>query len=95
MARAVVPGTAATTFAAGDNSVEVFGTKGTAVLSGVDLASPATPEAVWWALERVRAGGDDRLVVGGSDATGVEPPQTDGPAYRPSSERLAQDQVQS
>ena len=27
------------TFAAGDNSVEVFGTKGTAVLSGVDLAS--------------------------------------------------------
>jgi predicted dehydrogenase len=30
---------ASTTFAAGDNSVEVFGTKGTAVLSGVDLAS--------------------------------------------------------
>jgi myo-inositol 2-dehydrogenase/D-chiro-inositol 1-dehydrogenase len=28
-----------TTFAAGDNSVEVFGTKGAAVLSGVDLAS--------------------------------------------------------
>ncbi|MEM7403819.1 MAG: Gfo/Idh/MocA family oxidoreductase [Pseudomonadota bacterium] len=27
------------TFAAGDNSVEIFGTKGTAVLSGVDLAS--------------------------------------------------------
>ena len=27
------------TFAAGDNSVEIFGTKGTAILSGVDLAS--------------------------------------------------------
>ena len=27
------------TFAAGDNSIEIFGTKGTAVLSGVDLAS--------------------------------------------------------
>ena len=27
------------TYAAGDNSVEIFGTKGTAVLSGVDLAS--------------------------------------------------------
>jgi predicted dehydrogenase len=30
---------ASTTFAAGDNSIELFGTKGAAVLSGVDLAS--------------------------------------------------------
>ena len=30
---------ASNTFAAGDNSVEIFGTKGTAVLSGIDLAS--------------------------------------------------------
>ena len=30
---------ASNTFAAGDNSVEIFGTKGTAILSGIDLAS--------------------------------------------------------
>ena len=30
---------ASTTFGAGDNSVEIFGTKGTAILTGVDLAS--------------------------------------------------------
>ena len=32
-----------------------FGPPGTSV----DLASPATPEAVWWALERARAGHED------------------------------------
>ena len=30
---------ASTTFGAGDNSIEIFGTKGTAILTGVDLAS--------------------------------------------------------
>jgi predicted dehydrogenase len=34
-----------TTFAAGDNSIELFGTKGAAVLSGVDLASRDVTDA--------------------------------------------------
>ncbi|WP_299057000.1 molybdopterin cofactor-binding domain-containing protein [uncultured Nocardioides sp.] len=71
-------------------AVAAFGPDDEGPGPGVDLASPATPEAVWWAIERARAGGDDRLVVGGAGATGTEPPQPDGPAYRPESERLAQ-----
>ena len=69
-----------------------FGPSGAAV----DLASPATPEAVYWAVESARAQGDgeplDRraahahLVVGGH---GVEPvqPAPDAPALQPESER--------
>jgi xanthine dehydrogenase large subunit len=50
----------------------------------VDLASPATPEAVWWAVEQARAGGQ-RPVAG---APGVEPqqPDADRPLLRPRSE---------
>jgi predicted dehydrogenase len=36
---------ASTTFAAGDNSIELFGSKGAAVLSGVDLASRELTES--------------------------------------------------
>ena len=53
----------------------------------VDLPSPATPEAVYWALERARTGvQDDRPVAG---ARGVEPPQPapGAPPVRPHSER--------
>ena len=67
-----------------------FGPPGTSV----DLASPATPEVVWWALQRARraapadgAGASaDGLLEGG---TGVEPPQpAPGAApLRPRSER--------
>ena len=32
-------------FVAGDNSVELYGTEGTAVLAGVDLASRSSPRA--------------------------------------------------
>ena len=50
-----------------------FGPPGTSV----DLASPATPEQVWWAIEQARAGG--RRPAEG--APGVEPEQPDaGPA---------------
>lgn len=52
-----------------------FGPRGTAV----ELASPATPEAVYWAIESVRQGvgtGDDRVrdeaAVDGGARTGVE-----------------------
>ncbi|WP_076260724.1 xanthine dehydrogenase molybdopterin binding subunit [Intrasporangium flavum] len=62
----------------------------------VDLASPATPEAVYWAVESARAQSGDEtlsaraahahLVVGGA---GVEPEQPDpgAPALEPDSER--------
>jgi predicted dehydrogenase len=48
---------ASTTFAAGDNSVEVFGTKGTAVLSGVDLASRDVTESGFLKVCRLDGGG--------------------------------------
>ncbi len=60
-----------------------FGPAGTSV----DLASPATPEAVYWALERARtAPAQDSVVTGG---TGVEPPQpgAGAPPIRPRSEQ--------
>nr|WP_127895612.1 xanthine dehydrogenase molybdopterin binding subunit [Streptomyces sp. S10(2018)] len=52
-----------------------FGPRGTAV----ELASPATPEAVYWAIESARQGGTagngrvrDEAAVGGAAPTGVE-----------------------
>jgi xanthine dehydrogenase large subunit len=54
----------------------------------VDLASPATPEAVYWAVEQARRGGSyGHLDEGG---TGVEPDQPDpqAPPVRPRSERM-------
>ncbi|HET6521138.1 MAG TPA: Gfo/Idh/MocA family oxidoreductase, partial [Geminicoccaceae bacterium] len=47
---------ASTTFAAGDNSVEVFGTKGAAVLSGVDLASRDVTEGGFLKVCRLDGG---------------------------------------
>jgi len=68
-----------------------FGPAGTSV----DLASPATPEAVYWAIERARAGtegdhaGQDHLEQGG---LGIEPEQPSGDArpIRPRSEQAQQ-----
>jgi predicted dehydrogenase len=53
---------ASTTFAAGDNSVEVFGTKGAAVLSGVDLASRDVTDTGFLKVCRL-AGGERRWQV--------------------------------
>ncbi len=56
-----------------------FGPAGTSV----DLASPATPEAVFWAVEAARAAEGAHVRDGGS-----APPQPDGPPIRPESERV-------
>ncbi|WP_406829382.1 xanthine dehydrogenase molybdopterin binding subunit [Pedococcus sp. KACC 23699] len=67
-----------------------FGPAGTSV----DLASPATPEAVWWALEQARRGGVGQPAHGHVDegAPGVVPDQPDADAkpLRPHSELAAQ-----
>jgi xanthine dehydrogenase large subunit len=49
-------------------AVAAFGPGGTAV----ELASPATPEAVYWALERVRASVSSSF--DGDDRDSVRPP---------------------
>jgi xanthine dehydrogenase large subunit len=56
-----------------------FGPAGTTV----DLASPATPEAVYWAVEAARSAEGAHLRAGG-DA----PEQPSGPPIRPESERV-------
>ncbi|MGB0100720.1 MAG: xanthine dehydrogenase molybdopterin binding subunit [Nocardioides sp.] len=67
-------------------AVAAFGPTGTAV----DLASPATPEAVFWAIERARGGGRDQ-VVEGSPGLRPELPDPDAAPLRPRSERLAEE----
>jgi xanthine dehydrogenase large subunit len=63
-----------------------FGPPGTSV----DLASPATPEAVWWALETARRHPDRaRPDEGGTGAVPDQPDHDDRP-LRPRSERAAQ-----
>jgi xanthine dehydrogenase large subunit len=54
--------------------------------SSVELASPATPEAVFWAIERARAGAGDGTVA----EANVAPPQPEAgsPAMRPESEQV-------
>jgi xanthine dehydrogenase large subunit len=76
--------------------------------ASVDLASPATPEAVYWAVESARAQSPDatpdertvaaHLVRGGGHgrgAGGVEPeqPPADAPDIEPESERVLDDAV--
>jgi xanthine dehydrogenase large subunit len=60
-----------------------FGPSGTCV----DLASPATPEAVYWAVEQARSAGERGHLVEG--APGLEPaqPAADAPPLAPRSER--------
>ncbi|MCW2791797.1 MAG: xanthine dehydrogenase molybdopterin binding subunit [Nocardioides sp.] len=65
-----------------------FGPTGTSV----DLASPATPEAVFWAVEHARRGGQDHVVVGLPGLV-PDPPDASAPALHPRSERLAHDQA--
>jgi xanthine dehydrogenase large subunit len=61
-----------------------FGPPGTSV----DLASPATPEAVFWAVEQARRGGSHGHLDEGSP--GIEPAQPDpqAPPVRPHSEQM-------
>jgi xanthine dehydrogenase large subunit len=55
----------------------------------VDLASPATPEAVYWAVERARTGGSDHLVEGLPGLAPVHDPTA--PPLHPRSEQEAHD----
>jgi len=61
-----------------------FGPEGTSV----PLASPATPEAVFWAVETARGSGSDH-VVAGLPGLAPEPPDPDAPALHPTSEQVA------
>jgi xanthine dehydrogenase large subunit len=60
-----------------------FGAEGVSV----DLASPATPEAVFWAVEQARGRGTDHLTVGSVEP---EQPAADRQPLRPRSERHAE-----
>ena len=65
-----------------------FGPTGTSI----DLACPATPEAVFWAVEEARAAGcghpdDGHVETAGVGDHGRVPEQSRGPAMRPESER--------
>jgi xanthine dehydrogenase large subunit len=66
-----------------------FGPPGTSI----DLACPATPEAVFWAVEEARAAGrgdadEGHVVTSSPGGHGRVPEQPDGPAMRPESERV-------
>jgi xanthine dehydrogenase large subunit len=59
----------------------------------VDLASPATPEAVYWAVEEARGGAEPphmTAMVEGAPGRQPEQPAADAPPLRPHSERAAQ-----
>ncbi|MEJ7635229.1 xanthine dehydrogenase molybdopterin binding subunit [Aeromicrobium sp.] len=59
-----------------------FGPVGTTV----DLASPATPEAVWWALSEARRGHDTDHLVEGKPGAQPDLPDPEAPPRRPESE---------
>ena len=59
-----------------------FGPRGTSV----DLASPATPEAVWWALEEARSGHDEGHLREGKPGVQPDPADPDAPVRLPESE---------
>jgi len=66
-----------------------FGPVGTSV----DLASPATPEAVWWALDRARTSSrNDSKSVAAEGSCGLEPdqPPPGSPALHPQTESDAE-----
>ena len=67
-----------------------FGPTGTSV----DLASPATPEAVFWAVERARTAGQNHVVDG---LPGLRPdlPDPDAPALHPRSEQTAHEPAEA
>ncbi|MBA2560219.1 MAG: molybdopterin-dependent oxidoreductase, partial [Propionibacteriales bacterium] len=59
-----------------------FGPAGTSV----DLASPATPEAVWWALTEARRGHDEGHLSEGKPGMRPHQPDPNAPVRRPESE---------
>ena len=59
-----------------------FGPAGTSV----DLASPATPEAVWWALTEAARGHEHGHVSDGINGASPEPSDPDAPERHPESE---------
>jgi xanthine dehydrogenase large subunit len=61
-----------------------FGPPGTSV----DLASPATPEAVFWAVERARKSADPGRVAVGAPGSEPDQPGPHAPALQPFSERV-------
>ena len=52
----------------------------------VDLASPATPEAVYWAVEQARRGVEHGHVDEGFPGDVPDQPPADAPPYQPESE---------
>ena len=64
------------------DAAAAFGPPGTSV----DLASPATPEAVWWALSEARRGHDEGHLVEGKPGARPEQPDPRAPVRRPESE---------
>ena len=65
------------------DAVAAFGPQRTSV----DLASPATPEAVYWAIERARRGGGGGHVTVGAPRHHPQPPAPGHPPLRPRSEQ--------
>jgi xanthine dehydrogenase large subunit len=59
-----------------------FGPAGTSV----DLASPATPEAVWWALSEARRGHDEGHMAEGKPGVRPHQPDPNAPVRLPESE---------
>jgi len=57
--------------------------------TSVDLASPATPEAVWWALTEAARGHDEGHLVEGKPGLAPESTDPDAPLRRPESEVAA------
>jgi len=53
----------------------------------VDLASPATPEAVYWAIQQARRSTEHGHVAEGAPGTEPEQPELGAPPMAPFSER--------
>ena len=62
-----------------------FGPPGTSV----DLASPATPEAVYWAVEEARRPDDAAHLLAGAPGVVPDQPEADAPLLHPRSEAVA------
>jgi xanthine dehydrogenase large subunit len=68
-----------------------FGPPGTSV----DLASPATPEAVYWAVEQARKGTEHGHVDEGTPGIKPEQPSPEAPPIQPNSERVQRNLVRT
>ena len=66
-----------------------FGPPGTSV----DLPSPATPEAVYWAIEQARQAGEHGHVAEGLPGAVPDQPDADAEPLHPRSEQVARAEV--